>query len=193
MNVEDGTGKGYKLKVDDENMAHVLSVSDTEAWHVNHDHQECYTMDIDGIQTDGANYWVAIIKNTNDDDMIIDSITGWVSSFSNTQIYEAYLGGTFTYASNGTVVVPTNCNAGSGKTATGEFYVNDTSGNITTVVTGSVVGRFVFGTTPILWTNPGDWILKKNGCFMLWSNLAEKLTGYITFYYHNPQRMGQQG
>lgn len=186
MIIKDGL-TSTALKIDNKNMAHILGVIEPTQHYVNYDHGECYTMDIDGIQTDGANYWIAIIKNTSDDDMIITSVTGWVPSFSNTQIYEAYIGGTFTYATNGTAVVPCNCNAGSNKTATGSFYVNDTSGNITTVGTGTLVGRYIFTTTPSKWTKDSGWIIPKNQCFMIWSDLAEKLTGYISFYYHNNQ------
>ena len=184
MLIEDGKGTGYKAEVDSGNRLKTYATSLAEEHHTNVAHGEAYTMDIDGIQPDAADYWVAIIKNTADDDLIITSITGWVSSFKNDQIYEAYIGGTFTYASNGTAVVPANLNAGSGKTATGSFYVNDGSGNITTVVAGSVAGRFIFGTTPIKWVKSSGGISPKNQCFMLYSNLAEKLTGYISFYYH---------
>ena len=187
MLIEDGVGTGHKLKVDDENMLHSLCTCADLEHHANHAHGTAYTMDIDGIQTDGASYWLAIIKNTDDDDLIITSITGWVPSFSNTQIYEAYIGGTFTYAANGTAVVPANCNAGSGKTATGSFYVNDASGNITTVVAGSLAGRYIFGAEASRWEKKSGWIIPKNQCFMLWSDLAEKLTGYISFFYHNNQ------
>ena len=175
---------GTPAIVTDEGLLRTYAVNEPGQLHVNYAEQETYTMDIDGIQTDGANYWLAIIKNTSETEMVVSSITGFVSSFSNTQIYEAYVGGTLTYASNGTAVVPTNCNAGSAHTATGEFYVNDGGGNITTVVTGNVAGRFIFTTTPTKWEKISGWIIPKNGTFMLWSNLAEKLTGYISFYYH---------
>jgi len=181
-----GSGvQGFFVEVTEEGMALAEAVSHTGAHHVNHEHQECYTMDIDGIQTDGANYWLAIIKNTSEKDIVITSITGCVPSFKNDQIYEAYLGGTLVYASNGTAVVPINRTAGSGKTATGEFYVNDGAGNITTVVAGSIVGRYTFGVESSKWFEESDWIIPPGQCFMLWSNLAEKLTGYISFYYHD--------
>lgn len=187
MLIDDGTGRGYRAKVDDENRVFIDGVATMCDHHANHHHGEAYTMDIDGVQTDGVSYWLAIIKNTSDIDLQITEIVGWVPSFSNTQIYEAYIGGTFVYATNGTAVTPANLNGGSGKTATGDFYVNDGSGNITTVVAGDMVGRFVFGTTPIAWASGAHWILPKNQCFMLWSDLAEKLTGYVSFYYHNLQ------
>ena len=175
---------GTPAKVTDAGFVKTASIMEPMQLHTNIEHEETYTMDIDGVQPDAANYWVAIIKNTSDANMIITSVTGWVSSFSNTQIYEAYVGGTFTYATNGTAVVPANVNSGSGHSATGDFYVNDGTDNITTVVTGRIAGRFIFTTTPIKWEKFSGWVIPKNGTFMLWSNLAEKLTGYISFYYH---------
>ena len=145
---------------------------------------DSYTMDIDGIQTDGADYWLAVIKNTDDDPLIVTSINAFVPSYSNSQIYEVYLGSTFVYAANGTAVVPTNLRSGVIGGAEGEFYVNDGTGNITTIVAGSIAGRFVFTTSMTKWTKRSAWIIPKNQTFMIWSNLAEKLTGYISFYYH---------
>ena len=187
MEVRDGTGQGFRAKVDDENRLHVDSISEGRAYHANELHGEAYSMDLDDATTDGANYWVAIIKNTADIDLHVSAVTLWTPAFDNTQIVEADIGGTFVYASNGTAVVPTNANAGSGKSAVGSFYVNDGTGNITTVVAGSIVGRHIFSTTPIKWQDDAQWILPKNQCFMLWSNIADTLTGYISFYYHNTQ------
>lgn len=186
--IRDGTGTGNRVKVDDENMLHVLGVEAELQSHVNIQEGDAYTMDIDGIQTDGVDYWLAIIKNTSDLTMHITSVTLWVPSFSNTQILEVCMGGTFVYAANGTPVVPANCNAGSGKTAVGDFYVNDGSGNITTIGgTQAIVGRYIFGTTPIKAEKRTDWILPKNQVFLLRSDLAEKFTGFISFFYHNNQ------
>ncbi len=144
---------------------------------------ESFTMDIDGIQTDGVSYWLAIIKNTHSaKDLVVEHIEAWVPSFSNTQIYEAVLGQTFTYASNGTAIVPVNEKSGVTGGAQGDFYVNDGSGNIATIGgTGLIVGRFIFGTTPIDW--PLGAVLPPNQTFMIRSDLAEKLTGTLHFYY----------
>jgi len=187
MFLQDGNGNGYLANVDEEHRLHVKAVSMQMERHVAHDEGDAFTMDIDGIQPDSTGYWVAIIKNSDDRDLIITSITGWVSSFKNDQIYEAYVGGTFTYATNGTAVVPANLNAGSGNVAQGDFYVNDGSGNITTVVAGVVAGRYIFTTTPGKWVKGSGWIIPKNKCFMLYSNIAEKLNGYISFYYHDSE------
>ena len=142
-----------------------------------------FTMDIDGIQTDGVNYWLLVIKNNHSTkDLVVEHIEGWVPSFSNTQIYEAVIGQTFTYASNGTAVVPVNEKAGITGGAQGDFYINDGSGNITTIGgTGLIVGRFIFGTTPIDW--PLGTVIPPDQTFMIRSDLAEKLTGTLHFYY----------
>ena len=142
-----------------------------------------FTMDIDGIQTDGVNYWLLVVKNGHSTkDLVVEHLCGWVPSFSNTQIYEAVVGQTFTYASNGTAVVPVNEKSGITGGAQGDFYVNDGSGNITTVGgTGLIVSRYVFDATPLDWSL--GTIIPPDQTFMLRSDLAEKLTGSLHFYY----------
>ena len=156
-----------------------MVTADYEATIIN----DAYTMDIDGIQTDGVDYWLAIMKNGHSiKDLVIMSIVGWVPTFSNTQVYEAVVGQTFAYATNGTLVVPANDKSGVTGGAQGEFYVNDTSGNITTLGgTGIIVGRFIYGTTPMSWNL--DIIVPPDQTFMLRSDLADKLNASIHFYY----------
>ena len=153
--------------------------ADYEATLVN----DAFTMDIDGIQTDGVGYWLAIIKNGHSiKDLVIMSIVGWVPAFSNTQIYEAVIGQTFVYATNGTAIIPANDKSGITGGAQGEFYVNDGSGNITTIGgTGIIVGRFIYDTRPISWNL--DIIVPPGQTFMLRSDLADKLNASIHFYY----------
>ena len=142
-----------------------------------------FTMDIDGIQTDGVDYWLAIIKNGHSTkDLIVTKVVGFVPSFSNSQIYECVLGQTFAYVANGTLIVPVNEKSGVGGGAQGDFYVNDGSGNITTIGgTGLIHSRFIFGTTPIEWLM--ELVVPPGQTWMIRSDLAEKLTGTIHFYY----------
>ncbi len=142
-----------------------------------------FTMDIDGIQTDGAAYWLAIIQNGHSTkDLIVTKVVAWVPSFSNTQIYECVLGQTFEYATNGTPVVPVNEKSGVSGGAQGKFYVNDGSGNITTIGgTGLIHSRFIFSTTTLEWLM--ELVVPPSQTFMIRSDLAEKLTGTIHFYY----------
>lgn len=144
---------------------------------------EAFVMDVDGIQTDGASYWLVVIKNGHSTkDLVVEHFHAWVPSFSNTQIYEAVVGQTFEYASNGTLVVPTNRKSGVTGGAQGDFYVNDGTGNITTIGgTGLIISRHIFATTPLQWIF--NVIVPPNQTFMIRSDLAEKLTGHIDFYY----------
>lgn len=188
MLIEDGTGAGYKVKIDDENHMHVESIIASYQYHANHDHGKAYTMDIDSKSVATAADWLLALKNTDDDDLIVTSITLWLPAFKDTAIIEAYLGGTFTYASGGTAVVPCNLNAGSGNSASGSFYVNAGAANIATITAGSICGRYIFTTTPLKWEKGSGWIVPKNQCFMLRSDKdGEAFKGYLSFYYHNAQ------
>lgn len=147
---------------------------------------DAYVMDIDSVTTDGANYWLAVIKNTDDDDLIVTSVTLWYAGgFNGDCIIEAYLGSTFTYASNGTLLVPANLRSGVTGGADGLFYVNDGTGNITTITAGSIAGRMLFDQKPTRWVKASGWVVPKNQTFMLWSDKdGETWRGFISFYYH---------
>jgi len=187
MLIEDGVGKGYKAKVDDENRIHVENISLTYEQHVNEVHGEAYIMDLDAITLNSAGEYFAVIKNTDDIPLHISAITLFMAEFSDTAIVEAYIGGTFVYSANGTVVVPTNMNAGSGKTATGLFYKNDGVGDLATIVQGSIAGRYMFDRIATRWQKESHWILPKNQCLMFICEKSIRLAGYISFYYHNIQ------
>lgn len=187
MEIRDGTGKGNMLKVDDEHMAHTRAIMDSQQHHTNESHGEAYVMDIDAVTLNGAGEYFAVIKNTDDIDMHVSGVTLFMPEFSDTAIVEAYIGGTFAFSANGTVVVPTNMNAGSGKTATGEFYKNDGGGDLATIVQGSIAGRFMFERYSACWCPDSHWILPKNACLMFLCEKATRLAGYISFYYHNKQ------
>jgi len=175
--------EGNPIGADEENRMKTFSTILTEDHYAAMD-ADAYTMDIDGITPDSADYWLAVIKNTDDDPMVVTSVTLWVNEFSDIAIVEAFLGSTFTYTDNGTVVTPTNLKSGVTGGADGEFYVNDGSGNITTIVAGSVAGRFIFTTTPLKWEKGSGWVVPKNQTFMLQVGSSKKFTGYISFYYH---------
>ena len=145
-----------------------------------------YTMDINSVTTDGANYWLAVIKNTNDKDLVITSITLWLQSFEGDATIKAYLGSTLSATvTNGTAVTPANLKSGVSGGAEGEFYVNDGGGNIGTITAGSIAGRYIFTTTATKWIKGSGWVIPKNQTFMLWADKSgEVWEGYISFYYH---------
>ena len=187
--IDDGTGSGNRAKVDDENNLHTHAVIDTSQYHTNHDHGEAYTMDIDGVVVDGDGYNFVYIKNGQDEDLIITSITFWANQNKDDNNIEVWLGHTLTSVLNNTSVVPANVNAGSGQAASGDFYVNDGGGNLTTLAGGVVAGRFKPTTSVQKWEKKSGWIVPKNQTFTLLTTKDNKFDGYISFYYHNSQRV----
>jgi len=186
MLIEDGKGLGSKMGVDDENMGLVNCVSVSGQHHTNHHHGESYTIDLDGVVIDGDGYYVVSIQNTDDDDLIVTSMTLWVNQNKEDCNVEVYLKGTLASAGT-TAITPANCNAGSGETATGTFYVNDGAGNMTVGTTGTICGRMKLFTTPTRWVKESGWILPKNGVMNIMNTKDNKFSGYISFYVHNDQ------
>jgi len=146
-----------------------------------------YVMDLDGIATNGAEH-IAVIKNTDDRDLIITSVTIWVATFKDTTYVEALLNETFTYAAGGTAVTPVNMKSGLVGGAEGEFYTIAAAGTDITTFGGTAVfgGRFIFTTTPLKWHKDSGWIVPKNQVWSLYNQGNDNtFYGYISFYYHN--------
>lgn len=173
---------GIAMRVNADGLAQVESLARNEQMHAALRHQDAYTMDIDGV-TIGAGHYLAAIKNTDDKKLVIDKVTLWVNEFKDTAIVEASVGGTFAYSANGTAVVPSNCDAESGKAAVGSFYVNDGVGDLATIVVGDITGRFIFNITPLAWMKESGWVLPKNSCFFLKSEGGVTFRGYISMHY----------
>lgn len=187
MLIDDGKGKGYKAEVDDENKLHVQAIADVGQFHTNHDHGTAYTMDIDNVVVNGDGYNFLYIQNTDDDDLIVTSITLWVATAKDDANVEAYIGHTLTSVANNTSIVPSNLNAGSGQSASGVFYVNDGVGNLTTLSGGVVAGRWKPTTSVGKWSKTTGWIVPKNQTFTLLATKDNTFRGYISFYVHNSQ------
>lgn len=173
------------MRVNTEGLAQVEGLSRNEQMHAALRHQLAFTMDIDGVLV-SSSYYIAAIKNTDDKKLVIDKVILWVAAFKDTSIVEASVGGTFVYAAGGTAVAPSNCDAESGKTATGSFYVNDGAAtDISTIVAGDITGRFLFTTLPTIWEKLSGWVIPKNGCFFLKHDVANDNTfnGYISMHY----------
>lgn len=147
---------------------------------------DAYVMDLDGIATNGAEH-IAVIKNTDDDPMVVTSITIWVATFKDTTYVEAKLNETFTYAAGGTANTPVNLRSGVAGGADGLFYTIAAAGTDITTFAGTAVfgGRFIFTTTPIKWEKRSGWVVPKNQVFSLYNNGNDNtFYGYISFYYH---------
>ena len=183
--IEDGKGTGSKAQVDDENALIVNAITSSSQHHANHIHGGAYTMDLDGVVVAGDGYNFVYIQNTADEDMHITSINIWMNQAKEDDNIEVWLGHVLTSVANNTSITPGNTNAGSGQSASGVFYVNDGGGNLTTLAGGVVAGRWKpTATMENKWTKRSCWILPKNQTFTLLSSKDNKITGYISFYYH---------
>lgn len=147
---------------------------------------DAYTMDIDGVTIGADGNWLAVIKNTDDRDMFVTSVTLQPNEAKDDEEIEVFLGGTFVYLAEGAPVVPANVRAGVSGGADGEFYVTDgTADTMTTIVGGSVTGRYHMSSKTLYRiSKTTGWIIPKNQCFMLQASKDNKFFGYISFYYH---------
>ncbi|KKN26615.1 hypothetical protein LCGC14_0873080, partial [marine sediment metagenome] len=122
------TGRG--ASVTENFMLKVYAVEETEAYHENEAHQTAYVMELPAVVLGGAWVW-AVVKNTDDRDLIVARCVLWTVTNKSNDFVSAYTRGAFTYASNGTVATPANCNSGGALSASGSFYYNDAVGDIT--------------------------------------------------------------
>lgn len=175
---------GAAMNVNSENQAETFSVNVPLQHHAAHEHGEAYTMDIDNVVSDADGNCIVYIQNTDDKDLVITSITIWVASNKDDANLEAYVGEALSAVANNTSITPTNVNPGSAKAATGVFYVNDGSGDLTTLSGGAICGRFKPRETVQKWEKKSGWILPENQTFTLKCTKDNTFRGYISFYYH---------
>ena len=79
MQIEDGTGTGYKAKITSENKLLTQSLSEFMQYHLNQVHEEMYSMVVSKTPT-GAGDCFLYIKNTSDDDLVIFKFKGYALS-----------------------------------------------------------------------------------------------------------------
>lgn len=174
---------GQAVYVNGEGRMFTYAIVETEQLHVNEDETEAYTMDIDNVVVDSDGAYILNLQNTNNGNLIITSITLWTASSKDDSNVEAMIGTSLASAGT-TTVTPTNCNALSGLSATGTFYVNDGSGNMTVADAGLICGRHKVSTTPTKWIKESGWIIPKNQGFSLLCTKDNTFRGYLSFYYH---------
>ncbi len=148
---------------------------------------DAYVMDIDAVAVNGAEH-LAVIKNTDDRDLVVTSVTMWMATYKDTTYLEVKLNETLTYAAGGTAVVPANIKSGVAGGADGLFYRIASAGTDITTFAGTAVfgGRCIFTTTPYKWVKNSSWIVPKNQVFSLYNNGNDNTyNGYISFYYRN--------
>lgn len=178
---------GTGARVTSGGMAEVIAVDLPAQAYVSINKQQAFTMDLDNVAIDGDGYIIAAIKNVDDEELVITSITMWVATTKLDGWLEAYVGGTFTNDTNGTPVVPTNLHAGNGKSPSSSslFIQNDGTGNMTTLAGGLIAGRWLPTQAVGKWEKSTGWVLPTNGVFYITGAKDNTYRGYISFYLHN--------
>lgn len=176
--------EGNPIGADEQHRMRVFATIFTEDHYAAMD-GDAYVMDLDGIGTNGAEH-IAVIKNTDDRDLIVTEVSIWVATFKDDTFVEVLLNETFTYVAGGTVNTPVNLKSGISGGADGEFYTIAAPGTDITTFGGTAVygGRFIFTTTPLQWKKDSGWIVPKNQVWSLYNNGNDNtFRGYIAFYY----------
>lgn len=118
MLIEDGRGTGSKAQVTNEGFLTTESTAIPFAFHINHDHQEAYSIIVEKTPTAAGNCFF-YMKNNNEADMIGIEISLAVDT--NTETIEMW-GGLVGTPLGVTVNTPINVNLGSAKKADIDCY-----------------------------------------------------------------------
>jgi hypothetical protein len=133
MIFEDGTGKGYKAKVDANNRLHTQAVTETEALHATEE-GDAYNINSGNISLSAAGS-LLYIKNNEDKDLVVETViigqgTGTVSDSGEVTITANDTAGDL--ITDGTAVTyNANRNFGSSKTLTADAYKGKSGGTAT--------------------------------------------------------------
>ena len=151
----------------------------------NIENKHAYVMNLPAVVLTSNWIW-AVIKNTADEDMVIERCVLWTKDSKAGDFVGAYTRGAFTYAANGTPATPASCNSGGALSASGSFYYNDAVGSITTVTAGQQCQSILLTSTPQEFSSSGAWVVPKNQVWYLQSELENDNTykGWIEFHYH---------
>ena len=186
--IEDGSGKGFRAGVDNENMLRVHAVMQTMERHTNDEHGDAYHCVFSQSPT-AADDCFFYMANSSDEDIIIEGLwIGFINADGDDPEIYCKLGDKGTRDA-ATALTPANCNAGSGKAADGTFEkgVDLDAGTLTG---GVEIERFVFADTVNHVTShfnfEQDLIIPKNETFTIWATDAQA-TYYITvvFNFHS--------
>jgi len=188
MQLTDGTGTNYAVKVDSNNKLRTYSITEPEPVWANEDFGLSYTM-LAFVTPDTQNpsessldtTCFAYLKNSDDKDLIIDEIRAWVGSSA--EAFDIYINHSGTPV-GGTDVSPINMNLGSGKTATGTFLTG-------TDITG-LSGGTLFDRLRIPYDNddhvaswPSKLYIPKNKILSFHANDGgQEIEFSISFHYH---------
>ena len=179
LNIEDGIGKGYQAKVNDENMLATYSIIDSKEAHTNIVHGASYNMLFSQTPSAAADCFL-YIKNEDDHTMILEGIAANVAT---DEYIEVVLNDVGTPV-GGTSVTPTNLNAGVNNVADGTFQ---TGPDITGLSGGNTAFRIFYegGAATKYFNFDQDIIVPKNRILTLYCVTGSILIeGFLSFFFH---------
>ena len=170
MYFDDGTGKGYRVKVDKHNRLWVDTINENKDIRANRKNGQAFAAGF-ATDPDGAGDCFFYLKNNNDEDVVIPGI--WLQLAGAEEIY-FQIGATGTAAkTSGADITPVNLNAGSGEVSGVTCYSNVADGatDITGLSGGSTFHYMYFtaATNTTYYEFPQRVIIPKNKTFSIWA------------------------
>jgi hypothetical protein len=170
MYFDDGTGKGYRAKVDKHNRLWVNSLDENKDVQVNRVDGEAYAAYF-AVNPDGDGDCFFYLKNNDDKDLIIPGI--WLQLSAAEEVY-FNIGATGNAAkTSGADIIPVNLNAGSGNVASVTCYSNIGDGAV------DITGLSGGSNFHYIWFNaagdskyfefPQRVVVPKNKTFSIWA------------------------
>ncbi|KKM87175.1 hypothetical protein LCGC14_1271630 [marine sediment metagenome] len=182
MQVEDGTGQGYKAQVNAENRLVTFAVTETLEHHINSSDGLSFNLLFQQTPT-GANDCFLYIKNTDDMLLTVEGI--WIRAASNDTI-EVKLNDIEGSVVGHSEATPVNLNAGSGKSASGTFR----TGNDITGLSGGTISERVYvasGNASILISFAQNLVVPKNFIISFYAVTGTaEIDGTLIFHYADP-------
>lgn len=184
MIIEDGTGKGFKVHVTEENCLCAKSITVPFELHTNQDHGQSYSIVLDQAPTAGDDC-ILYLKNDADDDLLITSMAIFASG---AVVVYMKLGASGTRNAAAVALTPVNRNAGSGNAAdcTCEQGADLEAGG-GTLAGGEEVERMAVEANKqslkIYWHS--GIIISKNRTMTLWASAIVTVNATIGIFFHD--------
>lgn len=179
MIIQDGKGTGRSAEVNLANQLETRAVVQNRSEWECHNNSAAYVMYFSQAAANGAaNEVLGYIKNDSDDDLIIDEIGLHITAANIVYVSKV----TGTAAGSPTTLVPTNCNLGSGKTATGTFYKDDGMTGLTDV--GRLINCYLAANAYLVRTPMSSILVKKNSAIGIFVTTQQVQTLNCSVLFH---------
>lgn len=179
MLIEDGKGQGYKAEVNSANQLETRTVQQPRSEWECHNHGTAYVMYFSQAAANGAaNEVLGYIQNTSEDDLVIDEIGLHITAANTVYISKV----TGTAGGSPTAVTPVNMNVGSGRTATGTFYKDDSMSGLTDA--GRLVNCYLAANAYLVRTINSTILIQKNSAIGIFVTTQQSQTLNCSVLFH---------